>query len=356
MEGLNAEGLEAESLKIKIPEEKMEPERSETMAEVTVVIPNYNGIKYLEDCLNSLLQQAKDAPEFKILVVDNGSTDGSRELLLEKFASHPVQSVFLAENTGFCHAVNVGIEEADTPYVLLLNNDTKVRDGFVKYLYEAIVQNTRIFSVSSKMLMWDKPELLDDAGDYYCAFGWAFARGKGKRAEKYNKPIKVFSACGGASIYRKSVFEEIGLFDEAHFAYLEDLDIGYRARIHGYENFYEPKAEVLHFGSASTGSRYNEWKTGQAAKNSVYVIFKNMPVLQILFNAPLLLFGFFVKFLFFCKKKMGKIYIRGLKAGLKQSFSAEGRKKKVPFCGKRLRNYLVIQVELWLNLFRLLMD
>ena len=86
------------------------------------------------------------------------------------------------------------------------------------------------------MLMWDKPEMVDDAGDRYCVLGWAYARGKGKAASLYNDAAEVFSACGGAAIYRKTVFEEIGYFDEAHFAYLEDLDIGYRARIYGYRN------------------------------------------------------------------------------------------------------------------------
>ncbi len=340
------------------------------MSEITVVIPNYNGIKYLEECLNSLVMQTVDAPEFEVLVVDNGSKDGSRELLLDKFACEEaslekadskkadakkaprIRSILLDENTGFCHAVNVGIEAAKSPYVILLNNDTKVKTGFIKKLYGAIRTDDRIFSVSSKMLMWDKPELLDDAGDYYNALGWAFARGKGKRAEKYNRRVRVFSACGGASIYRKSVFEEIGLFDEAHFAYLEDLDIGYRARIAGYQNIYEPDAEVLHYGSASTGSRYNEWKTERAAANSIYVISKNMPLLQILLNLPLLFVGFFIKFLFFCKKRMGKSYLKGIRTGFTQSISKDGRSKKVRFRIGNFKNYFVIQLELWINIVR----
>lgn len=323
------------------------------MNKITVVIPNYNGIEYLSDCLQALENQEPETPDFTVLVVDNGSTDGSVAQLAE---SRPaVKWILLPENTGFCHAVNVGIEASDTPYVILLNNDTKVKTGFIKSLYKAIEKDERIFSVSAKMLMWDKPELIDDAGDRYCVLGFAYSRGKGKKAESYNTPVDIFSACGGAAIYRKSVFEEIGLFDEAHFAYLEDLDIGYRARIYGYRNTYEPKAEVLHFGSASTGSRYNERKTQLASANNIYVVGKNMPLLQLLLNLPFLILGFTMKFLFFCRKRMGLLYLKGLWYGWKRLIGREGRKKHVKFSWKHLGNYVKIQGQLYLNTFRILM-
>lgn len=338
------------------------------MKEITVVIPNYNGIKYLTDCLESLRQQEAGTPEFTVLVVDNGSTDGSVELL-EQYSYEQsnaskvydesgnaldIRTILLRDNTGFCHAVNIGIQASETPYVILLNNDTKVKTGFIKTLYHAIEKDNKIFSVSSRMLMWDKPELIDDAGDRYCVLGWAYARGKGKNAADYDKPAEVFATCGGASIYRKSVFEEIGYFDEAHFAYLEDLDIGYRARIYGYHNFYEPSAQVLHFGSASSGSRYNEFKTRLSSANNVYVIGKNMPFLQLLLNIPFLLLGFGIKFIFFCCKKMGILYLKGLWQGTKRCFCEEGRRAKVPFCFARIGNYVNIQIQLYLNVFRMI--
>jgi GT2 family glycosyltransferase len=131
------------------------------MSEITIVIPNYNGMKYLPDCLRALENQESETPDFTVLVVDNGSTDGSVQELSENWPK--VNTVFLPENTGFCHAVNVGIEAAETPYVILLNNDTKVMPGFVKALYKAIQKDKKIFSVSSCMLMWDNPKLVDDA-------------------------------------------------------------------------------------------------------------------------------------------------------------------------------------------------
>lgn len=325
------------------------------MSEITVVIPNYNGMKYLAECMTSLCREQQNAPGYEVLIIDNASVDGSVEYLQKEWCGEGVRLISLPENTGFCHAVNLGIREAKTPHVILLNNDTKAKAGFVRGLYDAIRENEKIFSVSAKMLMWDRPELIDDAGDRYCVLGWAYSRGKGRPAADYDKSVPVFSACGGAAIYRRSVFEEIGYFDEEHFAYLEDLDIGYRARIYGYENRYEPKAAVLHYGSASTGSRYNPRKTLLASANSIYVIGKNMPLLQCILNLPFFLLGFGIKFLFFCKKRMGKLYLKGLAAGLRRSMGTTGRQHKVPFRWHHLGNYVKIQWQLYFNVFRILM-
>ena len=315
-------------------------------------------MKYLAECMTSLCERQENAPEYEVLIIDNASADGSVEYLEKEWCRKSgvrVSLIPMSENTGFCHAVNLGIRKAQSPYVILLNNDTKVKPGFLRGLYDAIREDERIFSVSAKMLMWDKPELIDDAGDRYCVLGWAYSRGKGRPAADYDKSVPVFSACGGAAIYRRSVFEEIGYFDEEHFAYLEDLDIGYRARIYGYENRYEPKAAVLHYGSASTGSRYNPRKTLLASANSIYVIGKNMPLLQCILNLPFFLLGFGIKFLFFCKKRMGKLYLKGLAAGLRRSVGITGRQHKVPFRWHHLGNYVKIQWQLYFNVFRILM-
>ena len=328
------------------------------MSEITVVIPNYNGMKYLPECMTSLCERQDNAPEYEVLIIDNASADGSVEYLEKEWCRKSgvrVSLIPMSENTGFCHAVNLGIRKAQSPYVILLNNDTKVEPGFLRGLYDAIREDERIFSVSAKMLMWDKPELIDDAGDRYCVLGWAYSRGKGRPAEKYEKNVSVFSACGGAAIYRRSVFEEIGYFDENHFAYLEDLDIGYRARIYGYENRYEPAAAVLHYGSASTGSRYNMRKTELSSANNVCVIGKNMPLFQWILNLPFFLLGFGIKFLFFCKKRMGKLYLKGLLAGWKRTAGSVGKQNKVRFHWGHLWNYVKIQWQLYLNVFRILM-
>lgn len=319
---------------------------------ITIVIPNYNGIKFLPECLAALYCQDHDTPGYRVLVVDNGSRDGSCGLIRDRFPQ--VSLIELPENTGFCHAVNVGILASETPYVILLNNDTKVKQGFVKNLFLSIEQKKDAFAVSAKMLMWDREELVDDAGDRYCVLGWAYSRGKGRPAAHYDRSCRVFSACGGAAIYRRSVFDEIGLFDERHFAYLEDLDIGYRAQIYGYNSYYEPMAQVCHYGSASSGSNYNQWKTGMAAANSVYVIAKNMPILQKIWNLPFLVIGFLLKFFFFVKKGLGICYLKGLLKGFRKSLSKEGRAHKVRFAAGRLGRYLAIQWQLYANTLKIL--
>lgn len=315
----------------------------------TIIIPNYNGTKYLEACLASL--QKCEPQDFHIMVVDNGSTDGSVELLKEKFPQ--IESIFLPENTGFAPAVNRGLEKTTTPYALLLNNDILVEPDFVKKMEQAIESHNNCFSVSAKMLQMHQPELLDGAGDLYCALGWAFALGKGKTAaEHYTKPAKIFSSCGGAVIYNMDILKKIGFFDEEHFAYLEDVDLGWRAKIHGYDNWYEPSAIVYHAGSAFSGSRYNEFKTKLASRNSVYIILKNMPLLQILLNLPFLLLGFLIKIVFFIKKGHGHTYCKGLMNGFKLYLSEEGKKHKIPFRFSNFTNYIKIELELLWNVVR----
>ena len=164
--------------------------------------------------------------------------------------------------------------------------------------------------------------------------------------------MRIFSACAGAAIYRRSMLERTGLFDELHFAYLEDVDLGYRARILGFENAYEPSAVVLHAGSATSGSRYNEFKIRCSARNNVYLIYKNMPALQILLNSPFLAAGFAIKLLFFLKKGYGGVYAEGLREGLVLCASPEGRARRVRFKGGNPGNYIRIQAQLWINIFR----
>ena len=310
----------------------------------TIVIPNFNGINYIENCLASLA----DEPA-RVIVVDNGSTDGSRQLVQEKFPG--ARMIALEKNSGFCTAVNRGMEASDTAYVILLNNDTTVRPGFVRALEAALEKDARGFSGAAKMVNMRRPELIDDAGDYYCALGWAFAAGKDKPAQRYNRQREIFSACGGACIYRRSILGETGMLDENHFAYLEDVDLGYRAKLFGYRNLYVPEAVVYHAGSASTGSRYNAFKAELTAANSVYVVYKNMPPAQILINLPFLLVGFVLKLLFYCRKGLGGSWWKGTRKGIRLCCSLQGKKRRVPFSRKRLAAYLVIQWELWRNIW-----
>lgn len=319
------------------------------MNKVSVIIPNFNGEKFLKPCLDALLRQSMD--DFDIIVVDDGSSDGSVKLLKDKYADR-IELVEMGRNTGFCGAVNAGVKAAKSEFVILLNNDTVADERFVEELTAAIERRPRAFSINACMLTVQNPEILDGAGDLYNAFGWASARGKGKRADKFAKEKKIFSACGGASIYRRELFVKLGMLDENHFAYLEDLDLGYRARIQGYENWYTPSAGVLHVGSGTSGSRYNEFKVRLSARNNVYVVYKNMPVLQRIINTPFLFIGFSIKKVYFSRKGFGELYVKSLKEGKKLALSAEGMRRRVPYQSKNFKNYLRIQLELWGNMFR----
>lgn len=314
---------------------------------VTVVIPNYNGEKFLDRCLHSLARQTFRA--FRILVIDNGSEDRSREVLerLREAMPIPMEVIYLDHNTGFSGAVNRGIRESRTPYVILLNNDVECDEFYIAELVRAIAKSPKIFSVSPKMIQMYHPDLMDDAGDMYSVMGWAYQRGVGQSIRRYCRAVRIFSSCAGAAIYRRRVFDEIGLFDEMHFAYLEDIDVGYRSRIYGYDNLYCPRAKVWHVGSGTSGSKYNPFKVRLAARNNLYLIWKNMPVPQILLNLPALAAGTFVKYLFFARMNYGKEYAEGCLEGLRTA----GKAKRVPYKPEHLQNYLIIEGELIFGAF-----
>lgn len=167
--------------------------------EVSVIIPNFNGIAFLDSVLGSL--EGQTLKNFEVILVDNGSADGSCSFVS---ANYPwVHIIELPDNFGFCRAVNEGIKAAKAPYVLLLNNDTEVKEDFVEQMLLAIRRHKNAFSCAARMVQYHDRDKLDDAGNYYCALGWSFARGKGKNIDLYQKEEKIFSACGGAAIYRK---------------------------------------------------------------------------------------------------------------------------------------------------------
>lgn len=308
----------------------------------TIIIPNYNGAHFMEPCMKALEKQTVQPDE--IIVVDNGSTDGSLELLQNSYPA--VRIIANEENLGFAAAVNIGIKASTTPFVLLLNNDTEAEPGMIEHLERAMRRHPRAFSVASKMIQLYHPEYLDSTGDLYTVTGWGVNRGNDRPSNLYNRPAYVFSACAGAALYRREVFEEIGYFDEKHFAYLEDIDVGYRARLNGYSNIYEPKAVVRHVGSGTSGSKYNSFKVYLSARNSIWLNYKNMPNIQLIINALPLALGLLTKAIFFLCIGFGKDYVRGLREGFKTFRECV----RVQFTPRRYLSCLAIEVQLCLNL------
>ncbi len=313
----------------------------------SVIIPNYNGIAYIENCINSLLPLKENQ---EIIVVDDGSSDDSKFLLKELNEQGIIRLYENKNNKGFAYSVNRGIKEARGTYVLLLNNDVVAEKNFVSVLTDEIQKKEKAFSVSSKMVRFYERNLLDDVGDNYTVLGWAYKRGDGKPIAYGSKPSKIFSTCAGAGIYRKLVVEKIGGFDESFFAYLEDVDLSYRGKLYGYTNYYTPKAVCYHIGSATTaeGNKYSSFKVALSARNNIYLAYKNMPTLQLIVNMPFLFFGHLVKAIYFQAAGYGSDYRKGVWEGLRTA----RQRTKTPVTFRRTPTYLKIQIELLVNMFK----
>lgn len=312
---------------------------------ISVIIPNYNGEKIIDGCIQSLLQQ--EYKDFNIIVVDNNSTDDSVKIIEEKYPS--ITLIKNNENLGFAAAVNIGIKASKSDFVALLNNDTEVDTKWLGNLYSVVSKDDKIFSASSKMIRFYERDIIDDAGDQYNLLGWAYKRGDGASVDKFNKNKVVFSTCAGAGLYRRKVFEEIGYFDENFFAYLEDIDVSFRGNIHGYKNVYVNDAIVYHMVSATSGSRHNEFKVKLASRNSIYLIRKNMPLIFTIINLPFLILGIIVKYIFFLRKSLGKEYIEGIKEGI----FIKNKVEKTKFKLKNLIYYFIIEGRLIVNTFKM---
>jgi GT2 family glycosyltransferase len=262
------------------------------LKKVTVVIPNWNGMRWLGKCLQSLNSQ--DMQDFDTLVVDNGSTDESVPFIKENFPK--VEVACLDVNTGFANAANIGILKSTTPYVALLNTDTEVYPDWLATLLRKIeISPPEIAAITSQMLKMDDPENLDDAGDTLSWYGAAMKRGNDQPATAYADEEEVFSPCAGACLYRKDFLSEVGGFDPAFGSYLEDVDLGLRGRLLGYRYLYLPSARVLHksHGSNLKLSRYVELIT----RNRLLLFTKNIPLSLLVRHAPKLLYGMLY---FFC--------------------------------------------------------
>lgn len=312
---------------------------------ISVIIPNYNGEKIIDGCIQSLLKQ--EYKDFNIIVVDNNSADDSVKIIEERYPS--ITLIKNKENLGFAAAVNIGIKATKSDFVALLNNDTEVDEKWLGNLYSVVSKDDKIFSASSKMIRFYERDKIDDAGDQYNLLGWAYKRGDGASIDKFNKDKIIFSTCAGAGLYRREIFEEIGYFDENFFAYLEDVDVSFRGNIYGYKNIYVNNAIVYHMVSATSGSRHNEFKVKLASRNSMYLIRKNMPLFFEIINLPFIILGIMVKYIYFLRKSLGKEYIEGIKEGI----FIKNKVEKTKFKLKNLFNYFIIEVRLIVNTFKM---
>lgn len=252
----------------------------------SIIIPNWNGMNWLPGCLAALKDQT--VQDFEIIVVDNGSSDGSVPFLLCRYPD--VQVITLKKNYGFSKAVNEGIKRASGQYIILLNNDTLPEsEWFVNLLGSIRAVPLEVGSLASLMISMDNPSLTDDAGDYLDWYGLAFKRGHGEPASQWTENEPVFSACAGAVLYRREFLERTGLFDEKFWSYLEDVDLGLRGNLLGFTCIFVPSARVLHksHGSAMPSGAY----VYHVTKNRVMLLLKNIPSILLAQNARTLISG-----------------------------------------------------------------
>ena len=315
-----------------------------------IVVPNYNGCRHMELLARSLA--AQDDRGFRVILVDNGSEDGSPELFEKLSTELGLDFVVVRNgaNLGFPAAVNAGIRISRTEIVILLNNDIEADPSFVRELKKCIESKPEAFSVQSRMMRFDDRDKLDDAGDGYTILGWGYKTGDGKKAANYPNEREIFSSCAGAAAYRKSVFDKIGLFDESFFAYLEDMDISWRAKIAGYTNHFCPDSVVYHVGSSSTGGRRSSFKMKLVPRNNIWLVWKNMPLVFLVLNFPFIAAGILIKGVAFALMGFGREYWGSVGKGLKTL--AEVRRG--PFRLKDTGRHIGIQLELIAGVWNLI--
>ena len=294
--------------------------------QIEVIIPNWNGSKMLQHCLQSLSKQTYR--NFSVTVVDNGSTDDTKEVLLKEYPW--VHLVEFKYNTGFSVAVNAGIERVKADLVLLLNNDMEVAPDCLQQLYSAAEKYEGYDFFALKMLNFNKRDILDGAGDAVLRGGVGYRLGTLEfDGKKYNHDREVFGACGGAALYRKRFFEKTGDFDADFFAYLEDVDLNIRARRLGMRCMYLCKAIVFHIGSATTGSKINHLTIRLSTRNNLNVLIKNYPLRYFVRFGPAIFVYQVMWFAFCCKKMMLFPWIKGVFEAFKNNSTFLSKRKSL---------------------------
>jgi len=246
--------------------------------EISVIIPNWNGKKYLKTCFDSLRNQT--LKDFEIILVDNGSEDGSLEFTKKNYPE--VKIIALSENTGFSKAVNIGIQRANGEWIALLNNDTETHPNWLQNLKLAAEKYPQYWIFASKILCFGERNKIDSAGDGLYINGVAYRRGHyQKDSNEFNQEQEVFGPCGAAALYKKKLFDKIGLFDEDFFAFYEDVDLNFRAQLLGFKCMYIPSAVVYHIGHG-TALKVSPLVKKLQTRNMYFVLIKNMPFILLL--------------------------------------------------------------------------
>jgi GT2 family glycosyltransferase len=257
---------------------------------ISVVIPNYSGAAYLRACLASLVRQTY--PGFELLVVDNASTDSSIETALEVAPS----AVILRQdvNLGFAGGANAGIRAASGQWVAVLNNDTEVAEDWVEECVAAICRHPDAAFLACRILDARNHSLVYSAGDCFLRAAIGYRRGQEQTDRpEYDKENETFAPCGCAALYRKSVLERSGGYDERWFAYMEDVELGLRLQAMGLRGYYAPLAKVHHHGATTSGGEFSPLSVRLRTRNSLLLLLKSLPATILWRCAPMILLSQF---------------------------------------------------------------
>ncbi|MBW7881614.1 MAG: glycosyltransferase family 2 protein [Caldilineaceae bacterium] len=238
---------------------------------LSVIVPNFNGERHLPVVLTAL--RAQSFRDFEVIVIDDASTDLSVALVERDYPE--IRLLANRQNEGFVRSCNTAVDAAHGRFVVLLNNDTEPEPQWLEELVKVIVTNPQAAIVASKMLLFDRRDTLHTAGDMLGVDGiprnrgvWEVDRGQ------YDQMTRIFSGCGGATAYRRDVWQALGGFDDDFWMYLEDVDFGVRAGLLGWQAVLAPQARVYHHLSASGGDVLASYYVG---RNTLWTITKNMP-------------------------------------------------------------------------------
>ncbi len=292
---------------------------------VSVVVPNWNGMKFVGMCLDSLAKL--DFADYEVIVVDNGSTDGSREMIEEQYPE--VRLLKLPDNMGFAIACNEGIKASNAEYIVLLNNDIEVTPDWLRELYEGMERHPECGMGTTKMMFLDNRDVFYNTGDLFHSWSAGGGRGQGEKdLGQYDKEEYVFGACAGAGIYRRDFFKQVGLFDEDFFIFAEDVDLNMRGQLQGLKAVYLPKAKVFHIGTATVGL-YSDRYVYLCKRNDIWVFIKNYS-LKMYFKYLLSIWKHqFSDIKYFTYRGQGQVLLKSKWDALKMLFTMLCRRNKI---------------------------
>jgi GT2 family glycosyltransferase len=303
----------------------VEVKTSET-PEVSIIVATWNSESVIPRCLDSLVQQT--FRDFEVIVVDNGSSDGTIEYLQEKLPGLAIQVESLDSNRGFAAANNIGARIARGQWLAMLNSDAFPAPDWLEKLLLAAECHPEFSFFSSRQLQANAPQLLDGAGDTLHISGLAWRRYASFPAAQYGlKTEEVFSACAAAALYSRQAFLQEGGFDEDFFSYHEDIDLGFRLRLQGFRCLYVPDAVVQHVGSATLGAQ-SDFALYHWQRNFIWSFIKNMPSALLWKALPAHLMANFIYQVNYTLRGRGRILLKA-KLDALRGFSQAMQKRRV---------------------------